>query len=38
MNIIHRRAKLDDLKDIVSLLADDKLGRTREQASSAELP
>lgn len=34
MNIIHRRAKPDDLKDIVSLLADDKLGRTREQASS----
>lgn len=34
MNIIHRRAKLDDLKEIVSLLADDKLGRTREQASS----
>ena len=32
MNIIHRRAKLDDLKEIVSLLADDKLGRTREQA------
>ena len=34
MNLIHRRAKLDDLKEIVSLLADDKLGRTREQASS----
>jgi GNAT superfamily N-acetyltransferase len=34
MNIIHRRAKLEDLKAIVSLLADDKLGRTREQASS----
>ena len=33
MNLIHRRAKLDDLKEIVSLLADDKLGRTREQAS-----
>ena len=32
MNIIHRRAKLEDLKAIVSLLADDKLGRTREQA------
>ncbi len=32
MNIIHRRAKLDDLKEIVSLLADDKLGRMREQA------
>ena len=34
MNIIHRRAKIDDLKEIVSLLADDKLGRTREQAGS----
>ena len=32
MNIIHRRAKLEDLKAIVSLLADDKLGHTREQA------
>ena len=32
MNIIHRRAKLEDLKAIVSLLVDDKLGRTREQA------
>ena len=32
MNIIHRRAKLDDLKAIVSLLADDTLGRAREQA------
>ena len=32
MNIIQRRAKLEDLKVIVSLLADDKLGRTREQA------
>ncbi|MDN3509555.1 MAG: GNAT family N-acetyltransferase [Candidatus Neptunochlamydia sp.] len=32
MNLIHRRAKQDDLKAIVSLLADDKLGRTREQA------
>ena len=32
MNLQHRRAKLDDLKEIVSLLADDKLGRTREQA------
>ena len=32
MNIIHRRAKLDDLKAIVSLIADDKLGQTREQA------
>ena len=34
MNIIHRRAKLDDLKEIVSLLADDKLGRMREQEGS----
>ena len=33
MNIIHRRAKLDDLKEIISLLVDDKLGRTREQAN-----
>ena len=32
MNIIHRRAKLEDLKAIVSLLVDDKLGHTREQA------
>ena len=32
MNIIHRREKLDDLKEIAPLLADDKLGRTREQA------
>lgn len=32
MNLQHRRAKLDDLKKIVSLLSDDKLGRTREQA------
>lgn len=34
MNIIHRRAKPYDLNELVSLLADDKLGRTREQASS----
>jgi ribosomal protein S18 acetylase RimI-like enzyme len=33
MNLQHRRAKQDDLKAIVSLLADDKLGRSREQAS-----
>jgi len=33
MNLQHRRANLDDLKAIVSLLSDDKLGRTREQAS-----
>ena len=33
MNLKHRKAKLDDLKEIVSLLADDKLGRSREQAS-----
>jgi hypothetical protein len=26
MNIIHRGAKIDDLEEIVSLLADDKLG------------
>ena len=32
MSLQHRRAKLDDLKAIVSLLADDKLGCTREQA------
>ena len=32
MNLQQRRAKLDDLKEIVSLLADDKLGRAREQA------
>lgn len=32
MNIINRRANLDDLKAIVFLLADDKLGRAREQA------
>lgn len=31
MKLINRRAKIDDLKDIISLLADDKLGRTREQ-------
>ena len=37
MNIIHRRAKLDDLNEIISLLADDKLGRMREHASS-EVP
>jgi GNAT superfamily N-acetyltransferase len=34
MNLHPRMAKLDDLKAIVSLLADDKLGRAREQASS----
>ena len=35
MNIIDRKKhKLDDLKELVSLFADDKLGRTREQASS----
>ena len=33
MNVEHRKAKLDDLKEIVSLLTDDKLGRSREQAS-----
>ena len=33
MNLQHRRAKQDDLKAIVSLLADDKLGQTREQFS-----
>ncbi|HJK86149.1 MAG TPA: GNAT family N-acetyltransferase [Candidatus Megaira endosymbiont of Nemacystus decipiens] len=32
MNIIHRKKhKLDDLKEIVSLLSDDKLGQKREQ-------
>lgn len=34
MNQRHRRAKLDDLKEIVSLLADDKLGRAREQTGN----
>ena len=32
MNLIHRRAKLSDLKEIVALLSDDKLGQTREQS------
>jgi ribosomal protein S18 acetylase RimI-like enzyme len=32
MHLQYRRAKLDDLKEIVLLLADDKLGCTREQA------
>ena len=31
MNLIHRKACIDDLKAIISLLADDKLGQTREQ-------
>lgn len=33
MNLIQRRAKITDLKEIVSLLADDKLGKTREKTS-----
>lgn len=31
MNIKHRRAKIGDLREIVALLADDKLGCMREQ-------
>lgn len=34
MNFTHRKAKIDDLKAIVALLADDQLGRTREQSSN----
>lgn len=30
MNLIYRKANLDDLPDIVRLLADDDLGKTRE--------
>lgn len=33
MNLKHRKATLDDLQDIIALLADDKLGSTREHAS-----
>jgi len=33
MNLIHRKARIDDLKAIVSLLAQDKLGQIREQIS-----
>lgn len=33
MNLTHRKARIDDLKAIISLLADDKLGVTREQSS-----
>ena len=31
-NITHRKARIGDLTQIIKLLADDKLGRTREQA------
>jgi ribosomal protein S18 acetylase RimI-like enzyme len=31
MNLIQRKAKIDDLKDIVSLLVQDELGENREQ-------
>ena len=34
MNLTHRKAKIDDLKAIVALLADDKLGHTREKSSN----
>lgn len=33
MNLVHRKAKIEDLNAIVTLLADDKLGQTREQSS-----
>jgi len=33
MELIQRKAKLTDLQDIVSLLANDSLGKTREQCS-----
>lgn len=33
MTLKHRRAEIKDLKEIVSLLADDTLGKTREQSS-----
>jgi GNAT superfamily N-acetyltransferase len=31
-NVTHRKAQIGDLTKIIKLLADDKLGRTREQA------
>jgi GNAT superfamily N-acetyltransferase len=31
MNLTHRKASIDDLKTIVSLISDDKLGQTREE-------
>jgi len=34
MNLTHRKAKINDLKVIVELLVDDKLGQTREQYSN----
>lgn len=34
MNITHRKARLEDLKEIVSLLADDQLGNLRERSNS----
>ena len=33
MELTHRKATIEDLKEIVALLADDKLGQTREQSS-----
>lgn len=34
MNFTYRKAKIDDLTVIVELLADDKLGQTREHSSN----
>ena len=34
MNLTHRKAQIADLKTIVALLADDKLGESREQSSN----
>jgi ribosomal protein S18 acetylase RimI-like enzyme len=34
MNLIQRKAQITDLKAIVALLADDKLGHSREQSSN----
>ena len=33
MNLKHRKAVIDDLNEIISLLAEDKLGKTREKVS-----
>lgn len=33
-NVTHRKAQIGDLTEIIKLLADDKLGRTREQTGN----
>jgi N-acetylglutamate synthase-like GNAT family acetyltransferase len=34
MNLTHRKAEIDDLKAIVALLANDKLGQSREKSNN----